>query len=121
MNRQPRRDGYDTAPLAVSPDARAALAETLCDAMCHHEGRYRECVTKADALAESPTFVELLRTERATGWDERSAAHPLYRGPDNGHALDCLGWDDCRCGTYPNPYRTVATAEPAKATGQEVE
>lgn len=42
----------------------------------------------------------------AQAWDERGKARGQYLGPDNGHyAEDCMGWEDCYCASYPNPYR----------------
>ena len=44
---------------------------------------------------------------KADGWDERDRAQPQYLGPDHGHYKGCMGYEDCYCGTYPNPYRTM--------------
>lgn len=69
---------------------------------CHGcRGKYpdncscRDCVDKA------------ILSAKAEGWDERSVARPSYLGPNDGHYEDCVGWPDCYCGTYPNPYREV--------------
>jgi hypothetical protein len=58
----------------------------------------------------SNIFDDLIRKAKADGWDERDRAKPQYLGPDNGHYNDdCMGWEDCHCASYPNPYRTEAT------------
>jgi hypothetical protein len=44
--------------------------------------------------------------ERVRVWDERGDARPQYLGPRNGHYDECMGWEDCDCASYPNPYRT---------------
>lgn len=41
---------------------------------------------------------------RAEGWEAREKARPQYLGPDDGHYHDCMGWEDCHCASYPNPY-----------------
>jgi hypothetical protein len=48
---------------------------------------------------------EWLSAVKADAWDEARSAPPQFLGPDNGHYNDCLGWEDCHCDTYPNPYR----------------
>jgi hypothetical protein len=45
---------------------------------------------------------------KAAGWDERSEARPQYLGPNDGHYADCMGWEDCWCASYPNPYRAAS-------------
>ena len=48
----------------------------------------------------------------ADGWDERSKARPQYLGPDDGHWNDeCMGWEDCYCGSFPNPYRDPSPSD----------
>ena len=42
------------------------------------------------------------RALMAEAWDERHATRPNY---SQGHDDDCMGWEDCRCGRYLNPYR----------------
>lgn len=97
-------------PVSITLDETTldALASSLHDAMCHHEGSFRECRRAVDRLATSPVFVGLLTEQRAIGWDERGTARPVYLGPDGGHYNDdCGGWSDCHCGTFVNPYRPV--------------
>ena len=53
----------------------------------------------ADDLRDTPAGKQLL----AEGWDERHKARPDY---SQGHDDDCMGWEDCHCGRYVNPYRT---------------
>ena len=50
-------------------------------------------------------FDEWLNKVKADVWDERNHARAQYLGPDNGHEWDCMGYEDCYCATYPNPYR----------------
>ena len=49
-------------------------------------------------LRTTPAGKQLL----AEGWDERHKARPDY---SQGHDDDCMGWEDCHCGRYVNPYR----------------
>jgi hypothetical protein len=45
---------------------------------------------------------------KAGAWDERGKARPSYLGPDDGHYDDdCMGWEDCHCASWPNPYRDL--------------
>jgi hypothetical protein len=53
----------------------------------------------------TPAQSEWLAEVKANAWDEARSAPPQYLGPDNGHYNDCMGWEDCHCDTYPNPYR----------------
>ena len=54
----------------------------------------------------SPGAGAALRMAKAEAWDEARAAKPQYLGPDDGHYPDdCMGWEDCHCASYPNPYR----------------
>ena len=52
----------------------------------------------ADDLRNTPAGRELM----AEAWDERHATRPNY---SQGHDDDCMGWEDCHCGRYLNPYR----------------
>ena len=52
----------------------------------------------ADDLRNTPAGRALM----AEAWDERHATRPNY---SQGHDDDCMGWEDCRCGRYLNPYR----------------
>ena len=72
----------------------------------------------ANLIANAPTWLaELVErvkvaeaavaSAKADGWDERDRARASYLGPDNGHYEDCMGWEDCYCATYPNPYRAL--------------
>ena len=56
-------------------------------------------------------FDEWLNKIKADVWDERNHTRASYLGPDNnnnGHEWDCMGYGDCYCATYPNPYRKDA-------------
>lgn len=53
-------------------------------------------------------FDEWLNKIKADVWDERGRTLASYLGPDNGHEWDCMGYGDCYCATYPNPYRKDA-------------
>lgn len=67
-------------------------------------------LTAALPLLESATEDNLARLRGtpagkqllAEGWDERHKARPDY---SQGHDDDCMGWEDCHCGRYVNPYR----------------
>ena len=52
----------------------------------------------ADDLRNTDAGRELM----AEAWDERHATRPNY---SQGHDDDCMGWEDCHCGRYLNPYR----------------
>lgn len=52
-----------------------------------------------------PIVEHLIREAKREAWDERNDASPQYLGPLNGHYDDCMGWEDCYCDSYPNPYR----------------
>ena len=86
------------------PAVEAALdAEDRTDGpMCRDTAHYiLECtlpLLTAGDLRHTPTGKQLL----AEGWDERHKARPDY---SQGHDDDCMGWEDCRCGRYVNPYR----------------
>ena len=43
------------------------------------------------------------RALMAEGWEARHKARADY---SQGHDDDCMGWEDCHCGRYVNPYRT---------------
>ena len=51
----------------------------------------------AHNLRGTPAGKQLL----AEGWDERHKARPDY---SQGRDDDCMGWEDCHCGRYVNPY-----------------
>ena len=72
----------------------------------------------ANLIANAPTWLAALVervkvaeaavvSAKADGWDERDRARASYLGPDSGHYEDCMGWEDCNCATYPNPYRAL--------------
>lgn len=71
----------------------------------HAASRYLSHDDLARWLAEHDRQV----AERA--WDERDKARPTYTGPDSGHYEDCMGYEDCDCAQYPNPYRKGATGD----------
>lgn len=58
-----------------------------------------------DRSARVAAFDRWLASVKAEAWDERDRATATYDGPDGGHEYDCMGWEDCYCGHYPNPYR----------------
>ena len=68
------------------------------------------CINAALPLLESATEDNLARLRGtpagkqllAEGWDERHKARPDY---SQGRDDDCMGWEDCHCGRYVNPYR----------------
>ena len=75
-------------------------------------------IADANLIANAPTWLaELVErvkvaeaavvSAKADGWDERDRARASYLGPDHGHYEDCMGWEDCHCATYPNPYRAL--------------
>jgi hypothetical protein len=68
-------------------------------------GEYAEDIVPI-GVAEAE-FDRWLAKVKAEAWDEARSAPPQYLGPDNGHSWDCMGWEDCHCDTYPNPYREV--------------
>lgn len=53
-------------------------------------------------------YANVIREAKEAAWDERDRARASYLGPDHGHYKGCGGWEDCYCGTYPNPYREVS-------------
>lgn len=68
------------------------------------DGSHREHIA---TIVERTVLAERVRAAKADAWDERSNAKPQYLGPDDGHyGDDCMGWEDCHCASYPNPYRT---------------
>ena len=60
--------------------------------------------------SQCAAFDEWLNKIKADVWDERNHTRASYLGPDNnnGHEWDCMGYGDCYCATYPNPYRKDA-------------
>lgn len=59
-----------------------------------------------DAILDSGLLFRVAMRAKAEAWDERGRALPQYLGPDGGHFdEDCMGWSDCHCGAFPNPYR----------------
>ena len=59
--------------------------------------------------SQCAAFDEWLNKVKADVWDERNHTRASYLGPDNnGHEWDCMGYGDCYCATYPNPYRKDA-------------
>ena len=52
----------------------------------------------ADDLRNTPAGKQLL----AEGWDARHNTRADY---SQGHEDDCIGYEDCWCGRYVNPYR----------------
>lgn len=79
-----------------------ALAGLIVD---HH--REDGCVTYIDCASSavrSAAFQAVIRAAMAQAWAERDRARPSYLGPDRGHYEGCCGWEDCFCGSYPNPY-----------------
>jgi hypothetical protein len=72
--------------------------------------KYRDQVAaKGNMSAYSAEFDRWLAEHdaeaKAEAWDEARNAKPQFLGPDNGHYSDCMGWEDCHCESYPNPYR----------------
>lgn len=79
------------------------------------DGDCRGCGAPWPCPEASAVLGELARGAAAQAWHERDRARPVYLGPDNGHYPDdCMGWGDCMCGTYPNPYLSP-TPSPAAA------
>lgn len=76
-------------------------AERLGDAYDVGPATVLKVVTRIVAAREAAA--------RREAWDERGKARPQYLGPIDGHYDDCMGWEDCDCGTYPNPYRAEET------------
>ena len=58
--------------------------------------------------SQCAAFDEWLNKIKADVWDERGRTLASYLGPDNGHEWDCMGYGDCYCAVYPNPYREDA-------------
>ncbi|GAB2732967.1 hypothetical protein [Nocardioides pakistanensis] len=52
----------------MTDTATQEIAKALCDGLCHHEGRYRECEKKATTLLDSPAMTALRDQVRAEAW-----------------------------------------------------
>ena len=77
-------------------DASDMAADRLTAALPHLESATEDNLAR---LRGTPAGKQLL----AEGWDERHKARPDY---SQGRDDDCMGWEDCHCGRYVNPYRT---------------
>lgn len=99
---------------ALSPEQREALVRAI---YCEHDGHPSQGSSARckQRIQETADRIERLLTEaKAEAWVERDRARPRYLGPDNGHYHDCMGWEDCHCATYPNPY----AADTDEGTGE---
>lgn len=99
----------------MSEDMRAELAaivteglllwwvslEPDCEEMIREVGR-EDAEVYAEAL--TPTIAGYVALKQAEAWQAGRSAKGQYLGPDDGHYPDCMGWNDCRCATYSNPY-----------------
>jgi hypothetical protein len=85
--------------------------------VCHDRWNASGCGYLGCRCGESfaSATVALVRAAQAQAWDARGCARGTYAGPDNGHAWDCAGWEDCACATYPNPYEGGQDLEVAVA------
>ena len=96
----------------VSDEAEIAASEAYAQGATERpfSQRMRAALYAALPLLESATEDNLARLRDtpagkqllAEGWDERHKARPDY---SQGHDDDCMGWEDCLCGRYVNPYR----------------
>lgn len=89
---------------AARDDAWAAYREAVGVPPSEHQIRRLEKLAQALELAEARATVG-----RAEGWDARDKARPQYLGPNDGHYEDCMGYEDCHCASYPNPYRRASS------------
>ena len=83
--------------------------------LSNHRCVWTACSVETDGGPNSPDNVrhitdailgsDWLKALKADVWDEARNARAQYLGPEDGHYEDCMGYTDCFCDTYPNPYR----------------
>ena len=95
----------------VSDEAEIAASEAYAQGVGERpfSQRMRAAITAALPRLESATEDNLARLRGtpagkrllAEGWEARHKARADY---SQGHDDDCMGWEDCHCGRYVNPY-----------------
>lgn len=92
--------------------ARTHIGVSLMSDLTTEEVRDLYVYTKANlglsVSSQFAAFDEWLNKIKADVWDERGRTLASHLGPNNGHEWGCMGYGDCYCATYPNPYRKEA-------------
>lgn len=91
-------DAENVPGVRLTDDERADLAHALVNIAESPFGM---------AYDLAPAIEQIVRERMAQAWDERNDARPRLLGPNDGHYEDCMGWEDCYCASYPNPYRVL--------------
>lgn len=87
----------------LTPREREWVAFAITDAFVTPGGAWS---SEDGARLLEGRLATMIRRAKADAWDERGRARPAYSGPLDGHYPEvCGGWEDCRCASYPNPYR----------------